>query len=67
MNKNTITRFLPLIIFVAVFGLLGKMLLTDRNPAEIKSVLINQPVRPFTLEGFVYKFLIKKENSCFIL
>lgn len=52
MSKNAIMRFLPLIIFAAVFGLLGSMLLdSSRNPAEIKSVLINQPVRPFTLPG----------------
>lgn len=51
MKNNTIVRFLPLIIFLAMIGLFGKMLTTNRNPAEIKSVLINQPVRAFTLEG----------------
>ena len=51
MNKNAIIRFLPLILFLAMIGLFGKMLMTDRNPAEIKSVLIGQPVRAFTLNG----------------
>lgn len=51
MNKHAIIRFLPLIVFLAMAGLLGKMLFSDRNPAEIKSVLINTPVRAFTLDG----------------
>ena len=51
MNRKDIIRYLPLILFLAMIGLFGKMLTTDRNPSEIKSVLIGQPVRAFTLEG----------------
>jgi cytochrome c biogenesis protein CcmG, thiol:disulfide interchange protein DsbE len=51
MTKNTILRFLPLILFLAMIGLFGKMLMTERNPAEIKSVLIGQPVRAFAIQG----------------
>lgn len=51
MNRKDIIRYLPLIIFIAMIGLFGKMLTTNRNPSEIKSVLIGQPVRAFTLKG----------------
>lgn len=51
INRKDIIRYLPLIIFIAMIGLFGKMLTTNRNPSEIKSVLIGQPVRDFTLKG----------------
>lgn len=51
MTKTLIVRLLPLVIFLAMMGLFGKMLTSDRNPSEIKSVLINQPVRAFSMEG----------------
>jgi len=41
--------FLPLIVFAGMFFLFGEMLTRDRNPSEIKSVLIGKPAPTFTL------------------
>lgn len=37
-------RFLPFVIVMLLFGFLGVMLMADRNPQEIKSVLIGRPL-----------------------
>jgi len=43
------TRFLPLIVFVVMVALFAGMMLSDRNPKEIKSVLIGRPAPDFSL------------------
>jgi len=42
-------RYIPLLIVVAIFALFLKMLGGDRNPKEIKSVLLDKPVPVFSL------------------
>ena len=47
-------RFLPLIIVLALFALFLRMMtVDDRNPNEIKSVMIGKPVPEFTLPGLM--------------
>lgn len=42
-------RFIPLLVVVALVGLFLSMMGGDRNPQEIKSVLVGKPVPDFTL------------------
>ncbi len=42
-------RFVPLIIVAALFALFLGMMLSDRNPKEIDSVLIGRPAPSFSL------------------
>ncbi|WP_262692276.1 DsbE family thiol:disulfide interchange protein [Kordiimonas aestuarii] len=47
-------RFLPLVIVLALFAVFLRMMtLEDRNPNEIKSVMIGKPVPEFTLPGLL--------------
>lgn len=47
-------RFLPLIIVVALFAIFLQMMTDgDRNPNEIKSVMVGKPVPTFTLPAVV--------------
>jgi len=47
-------RFLPLIVVLALFAVFYTMMMdTERNPNEIKSVLIGKPVPEFTLPGLM--------------
>ncbi|WP_417449484.1 DsbE family thiol:disulfide interchange protein [Kordiimonas sp.] len=47
-------RFLPLIIVLALFAVFLRMMtLEDRNPNEIKSVMIGKAVPEFTLPGLM--------------
>lgn len=55
LDKSGILAFLPLGIVVALAALFTGMMLSDRNPKEIRSVLIGQPVPllpDIYLEGF---------------
>ena len=42
-------RFIPLLIMLAIFAVFLKMMGEDRNPNEIKSVLIDKPAPAFSL------------------
>lgn len=42
-------RFIPLLIVIAIFAVFYKMMDENRNPKEIKSVLIDKPVPAFSL------------------
>jgi len=42
-------RFIPLLIVFAIFAVFFKMMGGDRNPKEIKSVLIDKPAPAFSL------------------
>ena len=45
-------RFVPLLVVLALFGLFFRMMtMEDRNPNEIKSVMIGRAVPEFTLPG----------------
>lgn len=44
-------RFLPLFAAVALFALFAVMMLSDRDPKEVKSALIGRDVPVFALEG----------------
>ncbi|MBL4838947.1 MAG: DsbE family thiol:disulfide interchange protein, partial [Kordiimonadaceae bacterium] len=55
-------RFIPLLVIVVLVTLFALMLGGDRNPKEIKSVLIGKPVPEFSLPALNGGALITQQS-----
>ena len=52
---------IPLVLFIGLFMVMGEMLTRDRNPSEIKSVLIGKPAPAFMMPSLNGRDVISQD------